>query len=431
MTVNKRPRVVVIGAGFGGLSATRALTRSSVDVVIIDRNNYHTFCALLYQVAAAELEPEEISYPVRSILRKMPNIRFIMDEVKAVDPTSKVVKTTNHALPYDFLILATGSISWFYDVPGAAENTFELKTLDHAIALRNHMLCCLEQAAGEPSPEWRRRLLTFIIVGGGPTGVEFAGALSELIRGPIAKDYPMLNIDDISVILLQAADSLLIDLPKRLGNYALERLCKMGVDVRLNAVAVQVTNEGVRLEDGSFVPAETVLWTAGVRGDPLAEASKLPIAGDGRVRVLPTLQVPGHTEVYAIGDLAYFEKDGHPLPFVAPVAIQQGAAAGRNIHRQVVGQDPLPFRYRYKGSMATIGRMAAVVHIGRREFTGFAAWILWLVVHIFNLIGFRNRLFVMVNWAWDFLMFERAVRLILPSETCSKLQERMFPGKGE
>lgn len=429
MTSTKRPRVVIVGAGFGGLSAARALARSSADVLIIDRNNYHTFNALLYQVAAAELEPEQISYPVRSIIRRIANVHFMMAEVKAVDLASRAVRTTNNVIPYDFLVLATGSISQFFGVAGAAESTFELKTLDDAIALRNQILCCLEQAVGEPDSELRRRLLTFVIVGGGPTGVEFAGALSELMRGPIAKDYPMLNSDDISVVLLQAMDALLSEFPKSLQNYALRQLSKMGVDVRLSTAVSRVTSGSAYLEDGSVMPTETVVWTAGVRGDPLAGACGLSTTGDGRVRVLPTLQVSGHPEVYVVGDLAYVEKNGRPLPFVAPVAIQQGAAVGRNIKRQLARQAPVPFQYRSKGSMATIGRMAAVVHIGRHQFTGFAAWVLWLVIHIFRLIGFRNRLLVMVNWAWDFLFYERAVRLILPSETCSALQEGSSRGE--
>jgi len=426
-----RPRVVIVGAGFGGLSAARTLARSPVDTLIIDRNNYHTFHALLYQVAAAELEPEEISYPVRTILRGTPNASFLMGQVERIDLDTKTVRMASHVISYDFLILATGSRSYFFGVSGAEENTFELKTLDHAIALRNHILCCLEQAGDEADAEIRRRLLTFVIIGGGPTGVEFAGALAELMRGPIMKDYPILGVSDIRIVLLQAIDSLLADLPSHLRDYALQRLRRMGVEVRLKAVAMRVTPDGVYLKDGSFIPSATVVWTAGVRGEDLAETSGLPTARDGRVRVLPSLQVPGHPEVYAIGDLAYVESDGHPLPFTAPPAIQEGALAALNIRRQLQNSNPLPFQYRDKGSLATIGRMAAVAYIGRREFRGFGAWVLWLGVHIFNLIGFRNRILVIVDWAWDFLLYERAVRLILPSESCSSLRERELDRSGQ
>jgi len=419
-----RPRVVIVGAGFGGLSAARALGRSPVDTLVIDRNNYHTFHALLYQVAAAELEPEEISYPVRTILRGIPNASFMMGQVERIDFKAKTLDMASHAIQYDYLILAAGSMTRFFGVEGAAENAFELKTLDHAIALRNHILCCLEQAGSEVDAEVRRRLLTFAIIGGGPTGVEFSGALAELMRGPIMKDYPALNLSDVRVLLLQAVDSVLPDLPTGLRNYTLQRLRRMGIEVLLSAVATRVTPDGVHLKGGSFIPSRTVVWTAGVRGVDLAETSGLPVAGDGRVQVLPSLQLPGHPEVYAVGDFARVEKDGRALPFTAPPAIQEGVAAALNIKRQLQDSDPLPFQYRDKGSLATVGRMAAVAYIGRHEFKGLSAWALWLGVHIFNLIGFRNRILVIVDWAWDFLLYERAVRLILPSESCSALRGR-------
>ncbi len=239
-----RPRVVIVGAGFGGLSAARALARSPVDTLIIDRNNYHTFHALLYQVAAAELEPEQISYPVRTVLRRMPNAGFLMGQVERIDLGARRLLVAGHSIQYDYLILATGSTTRFYGVDGAAENAFELKTLDHAIALRNHILCCLEQAGGDVDAEVRRSLLTFVVIGGGPTGVEFAGALAELIRGPAMKDYPALNPGEARVVLLEATDSVLADLPERLRHYALQRLRRMGIEVLLGAAATHVTPEG-------------------------------------------------------------------------------------------------------------------------------------------------------------------------------------------
>ena len=426
-----RPRVVVVGAGFGGLSAARSLANSQVDVVVIDHNNYHTFHALLYQVAAAELGPEQISYPIRTILRPVSNARFLMDHVERVELDSKLVFTARDTMSYDFLVLAPGSKSRFYGVPGAAEHAFELKTLDHAIGLRNHILCCLERAVQECTTEGRRRLLNFVIVGGGPTGVEFAGALAELLRGPLMRDYDVLSVTEKEISVIEASDSLLSGLPKLCGLYAKERLSRMGVGVRLNTAVREVTRSGVCLDTGSIVESETVLWTAGVRGDDLLKVSGVPTSRDGRVPVLPTLQVADHPEVYVIGDSAYLEKDGRALPFVAPVAIQQGAAAAENIRRQLDKSAPVPFGYRDKGSLATVGRLAAVASIGRFEFKGPLAWVLWLTIHIFNLIGFRNRLLVIVNWAWDFLFWDRAVRLILPSEACTKSRQPQSHRKGQ
>lgn len=414
MADREHPRVVIVGAGFGGLWAARALARSPVEVLLVDRNNYHTFLPLLYQVAAAELEPEAIAYPVRSILRKRPNIHFAMAEVKGIDLAARVVRTTDRVMPYDFLILAMGSTSNFFALPGAAEYAFPLKTLEEGVALRNHVLCCFERAVHEPDAEQRRRLLTFAIVGGGPTGVEFAGALAELLHGPILKDYPMLDFREVQVVLLEAMDTLLPGLPGRLRAYALARLRQIGVEVRLQAMVSEVTREAVHFRDGTVMPTETVVWTAGVRGDPLAQMAGLPIAHNGRVVVLPTLQVANHPEVYVIGDLAYVEEDGRPLPMMGPVAIQQGVAAARNIVRQMAEQAPLPFHYRDRGTMVTIGRNAAVAHPFGHAFTGFPAWVLWLSFHLLKLIGFRNRLLVLINWAWDYFLFERAVRLILP-----------------
>lgn len=416
MSEHKRPRVVIVGAGFGGLAAVRALGDSALDVVLVDRSNYHTFLPLLYQVAAAELEPEQIAYPVRSVLRKVPVASFAMREVTSLDLTAREVKTTDRSIPYEFLILATGSMSSFLGVPGAAQCAFELKTLDHGVALRNRILCQFERASEELNPARRQRALTFAIVGGGSTGVEFAGALAELIRGPLRKDYPTLDFSDVRVMLLEAGDALLPGLPDCCRSYALTRLQNMGVHVRLQSPVAAVTPDGVRLREGTAIPAQTVVWTAGVSGNPAAETLGLPAARYGRVAVLPTLQVPKHPEVYVIGDLAHLEQDGQPLPMVAPVAMQQGTAAAQNILRQIAGKNPLPFQYRNKGTMVTIGRNAAVAHVGRRSFTGRPAWWIWLGVHLVNLIGFRNRLQVLINWAWDYWFYERAVRLILPSK---------------
>jgi NADH dehydrogenase len=339
-----------------------------------------------------------------------------MAEVERIDLTRRLINTAGLPIPYDYLILATGTRDYFYGVPGAAEHVFSLKTLEAAINLRNHVLGCFERAEREEDAQRRRAMLGFVIVGGGPTGVEFAGALSELIQGPIAKDYPRIDLTEVRVVLLEGTDGLLPTLPQPLGVYARERLISMGVDVRLGALASRITREAVHLQDGTVIAADTTMWAAGVRGDPQVEASGLPVTSKGRVRVLPTLQLPDHPEVYVVGDLAHFEEDGSPLAMVAPVAIQQGAWAARNIERQLVGQDPLPFHYRDRGTMATIGRNHAAAHAYGRNHTGFAAWVLWLGVHLVNLIGFRNRLVVLVDWARNYVFRERAACRILPSE---------------
>lgn len=415
-----RPRVVVVGAGFGGLWAARNLARYSLEILLIDRNNYHTFLPLLYQVAAAELQPEDIAYPVRSILRGISNAHFILGDVSSLDLVGQVVRTREQSIPYDFLILAIGSTSYYFGVEGAAEYAFSLKTLPEAIALRSHILTRFEKAVSEQDIEGRRRALTFAIVGGGPTGVEFAGAVSELIHGSIRKDYPRLDFREVRVVLLEALDALLPGLSPWLREYAQRRLKKMGVELRLEAKVTAISGQDLRLGDGTAIPTETVVWTAGVGGDPLAQNWGLPTAKNGQVEVLPTLQVPSHPQIYVIGDLAYVPHQGGPLPMIAPVAIQQGVAAARNIGRQVSGLEPVPFSYRDRGTMVTIGRNAAVAILFGRSLTGFPAWLVWLGVHLFNLIGFRNRLIVLINWAWDYFLYERAVRLILPWERAQK-----------
>jgi NADH dehydrogenase len=297
MTNNENPRVVIAGAGFGGLSSARTLARSPVDVIIVDRNNYHTFPPLLYQVAAGELEPGDIAYPVRTILRKIPNARFTMAEIKRVNLERRIVETEGPELPYDFLILATGTVDHFLMVPGGPEHAFSIKTLEQAIALRNHILGCVEQADYEAVEERRRGLLAFAVVGGGPTGVETAGALAELIQGPLMKDCRNLDFNEVRIVLIEATDRLLPTLPEPLGIYAAKRLREMGVEVRLQSLVDRITSDSLYLQDGAVVPACTTVWAAGVRGEPLAEASGLPTPWRGRVSVLPTLQAPDHPEV--------------------------------------------------------------------------------------------------------------------------------------
>ncbi len=410
-----RSKIIIVGAGFAGLRAARALGRSQADVLVLDRNNYHTFFPLLYQVAAAELEPEDIVFPVRSTLRGKKHLRLLVDEVTGMDSENKLIKTTSRVFPYDYLVLAPGSSTHYFGVEGASKYTFQLKTLEDAITVRNHILFRFERALYETDQEKRKQMLTFAVIGGGPTGVEFSGALAELVRGPLSKDYPDLDPKEVRIMILEAAGHLLPGLPGRLQVYALRRLQEMGVEVRLGAMVTRITSDGLTLMDGSVIRLETVIWTAGVHGAPPAgAAASLPILANGQVKVLPTLQVPGYPDIYVVGDLAHFEENGKPMGMVATAAIQEGETAARNILRQMEGQAPEAFHYRDLGTLAVIGRNAAAVHLLGRNFTGFFAWLLWLSVHIYRLIGFRNRLLVLINWAWDYLFFERGVRLIVP-----------------
>jgi NADH dehydrogenase len=414
-----KPRVVVIGAGFGGLWAVRTLAKKPCEVMVIDRNNYHTFLALLYQVAAAELEAEDIAYPVRSIFRNLPTVDFTLAHARRIDVDRRAVETDNHRFPYDYLILATGSVSHSFGIQGVSEHAFFLKTLEEGVALKNHIVCCFERAARQADESGDSGFLTFVIVGGGATGVEYAGALSELIHGPMVNDYRHVDFRSVRIILLEGTDRLVGSMPPSIRSYTVDRLGQMGVEVRLKKMVMAVTPESVILDDGETISTQTVVWTAGVRGEPLASLSGIPAGSDGRVSVLPTLQIPNHPEIYVVGDLARVGANGATLPMVAQVAIQSAVAAAQNIGRQIAGQGPLPFHYRDRGSMITIGRNTAGVAIGTRTYTGFFAWFLWLIIHLFNLIGFRNRIMVLINWGWDYLLYERAVRFVFPSETPS------------
>lgn len=411
-----RPRVVIVGSGFGGLCAAKELTKAPVDTILIDRDNYHLFTPLLYQVAGAEIDSNEISYPIRKILRKIGNAQFIMGNMREIDFKTRQVATDTITLNYDYLIIATGSRSHFFNIPGAAEYSYPLKNLENAIALRNRILASFEQAAYETDPNKRKSLLTFVIVGGGPTGVEFTGALSELIYGPLRRDYKNIDFSDVKVILIEAEDGLLATMPKKHREYAKLRLQKMRIDVRLNATVNRIEADAIHLKDGTRIECNTVIWTAGVQGDPSAKYWGLPVGRGGKVEVQATLQAPGMENVYIIGDMALVLEKERPLPMVAPVAMQEGTAAARNIAYQIQGKIPMRFKYNDQGTLATIGRNAAVADFSWLKLTGYPAWLLWLAVHLMKLIGFKNRLLVMINWAWDYLFFERTLRTIQPRD---------------
>ncbi len=411
-----RSKVVIVGAGFGGLWAAKALRHTAVDVTLIDRNNYHTFFPLLYQVGAAELAPDNIAKPVRSILRKIRNANFLMTEVTDIDLDSKTVFADHLSIPYDYLILATGSVTNYFGVPGAADHAFPLRTLQQGVNLRNHILVQFEKAVSETDPEVRKRRLTFAVVGGGPTGVEFSGALSELVHGPLRRDIPTLNMAETKVILFEATGSLLPGLPERLRDYTLKRLSRLNVDVQLHSTVSNVSSGAVELADGTVISTETVVWTAGVRGGETESNWGIPTGKGGRIRVLPSLQIEGRPEVSVVGDLAEIDGAEKEPPMVAPAAVQQGATAALNIRRQLAGAPILPFRYRDRGAMAVIGRNTAVAYLFNRwQLSGLLGWIFWLAVHLYQLIGFRNRLVVLINWAWGYVFLDRVVRLIFPS----------------
>ena len=410
----RRPKVVVVGAGFGGLNAARTLAGKGVDVLVLDKNNYHGFWPLLYQVATAGVEPESIAYPVRAIFRKWDNIRFQMSRVEGIDFEKKQVLTDGEPVSYDYVIIAAGSSNNYFGNNALAEHTIGLKDIDEAEELRNRLLYSFEQAVCEEDPEKRRALMTFVIIGGGPTGVELAGALSELINHVLRKDYPMLDVSEARVILVEAMGSILLAFPESLQKSGLATLKKLGVEVRLNSPVESVGEHSVTFKDGTGLPASLVVWAAGVRAADLSDKLEVKRERGARVRVTPELNLADHPEVFVIGDMSYLEtyEDGQAYPMVAQVAIQQGKRAARNILLRANGRPMRPFRYFDQGTMATIGRRAAVMDAFGLKLSGRIAWFGWLLIHIIYLIGFRNRIIVLMNWAVNYFTYDRAVRLI-------------------
>lgn len=404
--------VVIVGSGFGGLRAARALAGQPVRVTMIDKRNYHLFQPLLYQVATAGISPHEIAYPVRAIFQRQKNFEFVMARVDGVDFAQKMAQTESGDIPYDYLILAAGASVNFFGNPSLEQNALPLKDVSDAVTVRNHILRMFELAARESDLRKRQALLTFVAVGGGPTGVETAGALSELIRLVLRKDYRALNVENVRVILMEAAPTILNGFPAALQAAARRSLEQKKVEVRVEAKVSNYDGERLMLEGGEVIPARTVLWSAGVRAASLMGKLGVAQASMGRVRVLPTLQLPDYGNVYVVGDAAYLEENGRALPMVAQVAMQQGERAAQNILADIEKKPLAPFRYIDLGSMATIGRNAAVAAAFGMQFRGFPAWFVWLVVHLIGLIGFRNRLIVLINWTWDYFFYDRAVRLI-------------------
>jgi NADH dehydrogenase len=411
-----RPRVVIVGAGFGGLAAARSLRHAAVDVLVVDKHNYHLFQPLLYQVASALLDPSEIAYPVRAALRRTGNADFRLARVDAVAVEARTVHTDAGDISYDYLVVAAGSVNNFFGVGSVEERAHGLKALEEALSLRNHLLQAAERAAWAEDESERQRLLTVVLVGAGPTGVELSGAISELVHLVLRKDFPRLDLSRMRIVLLEAGDDVLPAFAPRLRRAALRTLQSKGVEVRLHAAVSAANDEGVVLSSGEEIPTSTIVWTAGVRGAPLAASLGVPLNRQGRVAVTDTLQLPQHPEVFVIGDLAELHQDGAPLPMLAAVAMQQGHHVATTIAGSLSGVQPRPFRYRDKGIMATIGRNSAVAQIGPLRFTGFVGWVMWLGIHLILLVGFRSKVIALFNWAWDYFFYDRPVRLIARPE---------------
>lgn len=431
----ERPRVVVIGAGFGGLHVVQRLRSAAVDVTVVDRENYHTFLPLLYQVATAGLNPADVAHPVRGIFHGRWNVSFRHATVVGADLAAGELRLetpdgrADH-LPFDQLVVAAGSSASYFGIPGAAEHSYPLYTLADATALRNHVLGRFEAVDADPSLV-DSGALTFVVVGGGPTGVEVAGALAELFAQVLRRDFAAVDVARARVVLVEMAPTLLTSFHEDLRAHAVDALRARGVEVRLARAVAEVTADSVRLDSGEVLPAHTLVWAAGVRGNPVAEALGLPVGRGGRVDVAPDLSVPGHPGVWAIGDVANIPAAVRPivplpwargagttgdgaLPQLAPVAMQSGEHVAAQIVATLEGRPTAPFRYVDRGTMATIGRRSAVAQLplGIR-LAGTPAWFAWLGLHLVFLVGFRNRASVFLNWAWNYLTWDRGPRLIL------------------
>ncbi len=409
------PRVVIVGAGFGGLTAARSLAKAPVRLTVLDRRNYHLFQPLLYQVATASLNPSDIAAPIRSVVRRQKNTTVLLGEVSSIDVEARTVRVGASDIPYDRLIVAAGAADSYFGHDEWRPFAPGLKTIEDALEMRRRILVAFERAEWEQDPAARRELLTFVVVGGGPTGVELAGALAEIARHSLVRDFRDIDPAQAIVILIEAADRLLPALPPELSRKALEQLESLGVSVRLGVRVTKIDAGAVSLGN-ERLGTRTALWAAGVAAAPLARSLGAPLDRTGRVRVEPDLTVPGHPEIFVIGDLAALEENGKPVPGVAPAAMQQGRHAAKNVRRAVAGEPLAPFHYVDKGTLATIGRAAAVADIRGWKISGFFAWLAWLGIHIFFLIGFRNRLLVLFEWAWAYVSWQKGARLITETE---------------
>jgi NADH dehydrogenase len=410
----QRPRVVIIGGGFGGLFAAKALRGRPVDITLIDRANHHLFQPLLYQVATAGLAPSDITVPIRWALRNESNATVLLGDVVKIDPVGRSVFLADDGVPirYDYLIVATGSRHAYFGHDAWEPMAPGLKSIEDAIEIRRRFLMAFERAERASDPVEREALTTFVVVGGGPTGAELAGAMIEIVRKAMPRDFRNVDTRKARVILLEGGPRLIPAFPERLSVRARDDLERLGVEVRTGTVVTGIDHAGVTVADG-VIPARTVFWAAGNQASPLGRCLGVPLDRAGRVLVEPDLSVPGHPEVFVVGDLAVAHRpDGKPVPGVAQGAMQGGASAARNILRRIRGEQTRPFRYFNKGDMATIGRNRAVADFGWSTLAGFPAWFLWVFIHIMYLVGFRNRASVLVQWMYAYFTFQRGVRLI-------------------
>ena len=421
MTLNDNghvPRIIIIGAGFGGLFAARELRGQPIDVLLIDRNNYHTFTPLLYQVATCALDPSDVARPVRSIFHRAKNVQFLLGEVTEIDTENQIIEVQRDGRErreqYDYLILAGGSSPTYFGDDEFRTYSWELDTLIDAVRLRNHMLRLFEQATWADDPEQVKALTTIVVVGGGPTGLETAGAVYELYNHVLDQEYAQANLHT-RVVLVEMLPYLLKPYPEELRQAALEQLRSLGVEVMLEKKVAAVDEDHVTLDDDTVLPTYTLIWAAGVGAASLGGQLEVELPKSGRIPIEPTTRVKGLDNVYAIGDISYLEDpEGEPYPMLIPVAQQQGRLAARNILADIAGKAPENFKYNDRGIMATIGRRRAVAYIYNRiPVTGWLAWLAWLGLHLVTLVGFRNRLNVLVNWIWNYFTYDRSVRIIL------------------
>ncbi len=417
-TYGNKPRIVIVGAGFAGLAVAQGLRRESVDITLVDRQNHHLFQPLLYQVATAGLSPADIAWPVRHLMRRQANARVLMGEVTSIDPERRVVILDAGPIAYDFLVLATGATHGYFGRDEWAAHAPGLKTLDDATAIRRRILLAFERAEMASSPEECARLLTIAIIGGGPTGVELAGAVAELSRRALARDFRAIDPAQTRVLLVEAGPRLLANFPEPLSLYAANALSRIGVEVRLGQAVTHCNAEGVRLGT-EFIRAGTLVWAAGVRASPAARWLGIEADRAGRVPVGPELRAPGQADIYVIGDTALAKNpDGAPLPGIAPVAKQQGAYVARALRASIAGRAaPSPFVYRDRGLLATIGRKAAVIAYKRLRLQGWIAWWIWGAAHVYFLVSLRNRIIVVTQWLWSYLVYERGARLIMGEDS--------------
>ncbi len=408
----KEQHLVIVGGGFGGLTVARNLRDAALKITLIDRSNHHLFQPLLYQVATAGLSPAHIATPIRSILKEQKNTQVILAEINGVDLKKRVVLSENQKIPYDQLVLATGSNYHFFGHNEWKPFTSGLKTIADATALRSRILLAFEQAEMEINPERKKFLLTFVLVGGGPTGVEMAGSIAELAHQALKSDFRRIDPRMTRIVLIEAGKRILASFPEALALKATQKLRSLGVEIRTGARVEEITAEGVQWKD-TQIHAKTVIWSAGVVASPAGKWLEAQVDRTGRVRVNSDLTLPGHPEVYVIGDTAHVSQNDKPLPGVAPVALQQGAYVAKSILRKLKNQSkPAPFSYQDKGNLATVGRSFAIADLGKIRLFGFFAWLAWLVVHVYYLIGFKNRILVLIEWAWAYFSFQRGSRLI-------------------